>query len=179
MAAALNHAGISLAHHTFFDTITLVTGERTDELYKKAQDAGFNLRKLDGKLGISFDETTKVEEANALLKALTGKDDISAFSDAVEADEFAAIPASCRRTSGFLTHPVFRSYHSETLMMRYLKKLENKDFSLTHGMIVGKLYHEAQCSSRNDPCHLAGVRCPSPICTGGASSRLFRIGQAA
>ncbi|WP_434361879.1 aminomethyl-transferring glycine dehydrogenase [Parasalinivibrio latis] len=135
MAAALNHAGINLAHHTFFDTITLVTGDKTDELYKKAQDAGFNLRKLDGKLGISFDETTKVEEANALLAALTGQDDISAFSGAVEADEFAAIPESCRRTSSFLTHHVFRSYHSETLMMRYLKKLENKDFSLTHGMI--------------------------------------------
>ncbi|ELL9332613.1 aminomethyl-transferring glycine dehydrogenase, partial [Vibrio fluvialis] len=60
---------------------------------------------------------------------------VQALSASIEANEFAAIPENCRRTSEYLTHPVFNTHHSETQMMRYLKKLENKDFSLTHGMI--------------------------------------------
>ncbi|MDD1780379.1 aminomethyl-transferring glycine dehydrogenase [Enterovibrio sp. ZSDZ35] len=134
-AAAFNHAGISLAFHDFFDTITLNTGDKTDALFKKADDAGFNLRKLDGQLGISFDETSTLEEVNALITALTDETDVSQFASSIEADEFAAIPESCRRTSDYLTHPVFNTHQSETQLMRYMKKLENKDFSLTHGMI--------------------------------------------
>ncbi|MBV7298390.1 aminomethyl-transferring glycine dehydrogenase [Enterovibrio paralichthyis] len=134
-AAAFNHAGIALAFHDFFDTITLNTGDQTEALFKKAQDAGFNLRKLDGQLGISFDETTTLADVNELLAALTDETDVAQFASAIEADEFAAIPESCRRNSDYLTHPVFNTHHSETQLMRYMKKLENKDFSLTHGMI--------------------------------------------
>ncbi len=115
--------------------MTLNTGEQTDALYQKAQDAGFNLRKLDGQLGVSFDEASTLAEVNQLLAALTGKGNAEGVASDIEADEFAAIPAACRRSSAYLTHPVFNRYHSETKLMRYMKALENKDFSLTHGMI--------------------------------------------
>ncbi|MCV5976953.1 hypothetical protein OFO29_31930, partial [Escherichia coli] len=61
--------------------------------------------------------------------------DVAALSTEIAGNEFAAIPEALRRTSEYLTHPVFNTYHSETQMMRYLKQLENKDFSLTHGLI--------------------------------------------
>ncbi|MPS30982.1 MULTISPECIES: aminomethyl-transferring glycine dehydrogenase [unclassified Salinivibrio] len=134
-AKSVQAAGLSLAHDSFFDTVTLNTGEQTDPLYQKAQDAGFNLRKLNGQLGVSFDEASTLAEVNQLLTALTGQGNAESVASDIEANEFAAIPAACRRTSAYLTHPVFNRYHSETKLMRYMKALENKDFSLTHGMI--------------------------------------------
>ncbi|OOF08522.1 glycine dehydrogenase (aminomethyl-transferring) [Salinivibrio sp. PR5] len=134
-AKSAQAAGLNLAHDSFFDTVTLNTGEQTDALYQQAQDAGFNLRKLDGQLGVSFDEASTLAEVNQLLTALTGQGNAESVASDIEADEFAAIPAACRRTSAYLTHPVFNRYHSETKLMRYMKALENKDFSLTHGMI--------------------------------------------
>lgn len=134
-AKSLQAAGLSLTHASFFDTVTLNTGEQTDALYQQAQDAGFNLRKLDGQLGVSFDEASTLAEVNQLLTALTGQGNAEALASDIEADEFAAIPSACLRSSEYLTHPVFNRYHSETKLMRYMKALENKDFSLTHGMI--------------------------------------------
>ncbi|OOF30052.1 aminomethyl-transferring glycine dehydrogenase [Salinivibrio proteolyticus] len=134
-AKSAQAAGLSLTHDSFFDTVTLNTGEQTDALYQQAQDAGFNLRKLDGQLGVSFDEASTLAEVNQLLTALTGQGNAESVASDIEADEFAAIPAACRRTSAYLTHPVFNRHHSETKLMRYMKALENKDFSLTHGMI--------------------------------------------
>ncbi|PSV49779.1 aminomethyl-transferring glycine dehydrogenase [Photobacterium indicum] len=136
LAAGLRNSGIELASDTFFDTITLNTGKKTDDFYKKALTAGINLRKFDVQLGISLDETTKVSDVEELLAIFTGNElKASMFTADIAADEFAAIPESCRRTSKYLTHPVFNEHHSETQMMRYMKKLENKDYSLTHGMI--------------------------------------------
>ncbi len=135
LAAGLVKADYELAHHSFFDTITLNTGERTQELYEKAQQNDINLRLLNGQLGISLDETTTSDDIVILFTIFGVSEHIEDLSRSVEQNEFAAIPESCRRTSSFLTHPVFNTHHSETQMMRYLKQLENKDFSLTHGMI--------------------------------------------
>ncbi|HHC6461916.1 TPA: aminomethyl-transferring glycine dehydrogenase [Vibrio parahaemolyticus] len=135
LAAGLTKGGFELAHNSFFDTITINTGEKTQDLYKKALAADINLRVLPGKLGISLDETTTVADVEALFAVFGVKEDVTALSTEIAGNEFAAIPESLRRTSEYLTHPVFNTYHSETQMMRYLKQLENKDFSLTHGMI--------------------------------------------
>ena len=135
LAAGLTKSGYELAHNSFFDTITINTDGKTEELYAKAQAADINLRKLDGKLGISFDETTTTDDINALFEVFGVQQDVNALSSEIATNEFAAIPEALRRTSKFLTHPVFNTHHSETQMMRYLKQLENKDFSLTHGMI--------------------------------------------
>ncbi|EJF4092480.1 aminomethyl-transferring glycine dehydrogenase [Vibrio parahaemolyticus] len=135
LAAGLTKGGFELAHNSFFDTITINTGEKTRDLYTKALAADINLRVLPGKLGISLDETTTVADVEALFAVFGVKEDVAALSTEIAGNEFAAIPEALRRTSEYLTHPVFNTYHSETQMMRYLKQLENKDFSLTHGMI--------------------------------------------
>ncbi|WP_273997631.1 aminomethyl-transferring glycine dehydrogenase [Vibrio parahaemolyticus] len=135
LAAGLTKGGFELAHNSFFDTITINTGEKTLDLYTKALAADINLRVLPGKLGISLDETTTVTDVEALFAVFGVKEDVTALSTEIAGNEFAAIPEALRRTSEYLTHPVFNTYHSETQMMRYLKQLENKDFSLTHGMI--------------------------------------------
>ena len=135
LAAGLTKSGFELAHNSFFDTITLNTGDKTDALYTKAQDADLNLRKLDGQLGISCDETTTTDDIAALFAVFGVNESVEALSAEIETNEFAAIPEGLRRTTKYLTHPVFNTHHSETQMMRYLKQLENKDFSLTHGMI--------------------------------------------
>ncbi len=135
LAAGLTKGGFELAHNSFFDTITINTGEKTQDLCTKALAADINLRVLPGKLGISLDETTTVADVEALFAVFGVKEDVTALSTEIAGNEFAAIPEALRRTSEYLTHPVFNTYHSETQMMRYLKQLENKDFSLTHGMI--------------------------------------------
>ncbi len=135
LAAGLTKAGYELAHNSFFDTLTINSGENTESLYQKAQQADINLRKLKGQLGISLDETTTTDDISALFNVFGVSAEISELSADIAANELAAIPETCRRTSAYLTHPVFNTHHSETQMMRYLKQLENKDFSLTHGMI--------------------------------------------
>ncbi|MGO3799203.1 MAG: aminomethyl-transferring glycine dehydrogenase, partial [Vibrio casei] len=135
LAAGLKHSGYELVHQTFFDTITIDSQEQTERLYQAAQHAGMNLRKSPTQLGISLDETTNTKDIEALFSVFGVEWPVSHFSSDIAANEFAAIPENCRRSSSFLTHPVFNTHHSETQMMRYLKKLENKDFSLTHGMI--------------------------------------------
>ncbi|CAK4074294.1 aminomethyl-transferring glycine dehydrogenase [Vibrio sp. 16] len=135
LAAGLTKAGFELAHNSFFDTITINSGEQTQALYAKAQAADINLRKLPTQLGVSLDETTTVADVEALFAVFGVEQDVNALSSEIASNEFAAIPEALRRTSKYLTHPVFNTHHSETQMMRYLKQLENKDFSLTHGMI--------------------------------------------
>ncbi|KJG57278.1 glycine dehydrogenase [Photobacterium kishitanii] len=136
LAASLQDNGFIIENSHFFDTLTLVTAEQTEPLYQLALDAGINFRKYPNKLGISLDETTSIDDIRTLFHLLTNQAlDLSYYTDTIANDEFAAIPEHCRRQSDFLTHPVFNRYHSETKMMRYMKQLENKDYSLTHGMI--------------------------------------------
>ncbi|WP_010451973.1 aminomethyl-transferring glycine dehydrogenase [Vibrio rotiferianus] len=135
LAAGLTKGGFELAHNSFFDTITINTGGQTEDLYAKALAADLNLRKLGTQLGVSFDETTTVADVEALFAVFGVKEEVAALSTEIAGNEFAAIPEALRRTTEYLTHPVFNTHHSETQMMRYLKQLENKDFSLTHGMI--------------------------------------------
>ncbi|MEZ8193944.1 aminomethyl-transferring glycine dehydrogenase [Vibrio cortegadensis] len=140
LAAGLTKSGYELAHNSFFDTITINTntpnsGDNTTSLFNKAQQADINLRKLENQLGVSIDETTTTADIQDLFAIFGVDEDVNALSTEISNNEFAAIPQSCRRESKYLTHPVFNTHHSETQMMRYLKKLENKDFSLTHGMI--------------------------------------------
>ena len=137
LAKGLTESGLTLTHSTFFDTIVIETAGKTESIYKSAIRAGINLRKVSARqLGVSFDETTSTADVNELLYVILGKEfDVNVMSVEIQNDEFAAIPANCQRTSKYLTHPIFSEHHSETQMMRYMKKLENKDYSLTHGMI--------------------------------------------
>ena len=131
--------GISLEHDSWFDTLTLVVGAQQQPILTRGYAAGINLRPVGSdKLGISLDETSTGADIEQLWQVILGPDhglDLATLDSALSAGVADGIPAGLRRTSAFLTHPVFNSYHSETEMLRYLKRLENKDFSLAHGMI--------------------------------------------
>ncbi|MEH6823241.1 MAG: aminomethyl-transferring glycine dehydrogenase [Motiliproteus sp.] len=139
LAKGLEQKSISLAHNSWFDTLTLVVGNQQQAILERCYAEGVNLRPLGSdKLGISIDETTTAADIEQLWSLILGSDnglDLATLDSAISAGLSDGIPADLRRTSSFLTHPVFNSYHSETEMLRYLKRLENKDFSLTHGMI--------------------------------------------
>jgi glycine dehydrogenase len=142
LAAGLRSEGIKLENEHFFDTLTINTNEHSKAIYHRALSEGMNLRKFPTpdnslvQLGISLDETTTVKDVEDLLLAITGTAlKVDDFTVQIASDELAGIPQNCRRTSEYLQHPIFSAHHSETQMMRYMKKLENKDYSLTHGMI--------------------------------------------
>jgi glycine dehydrogenase len=125
LAGAAEKAGHTLVSKVFFDTITLRT-ENADLLMRRAVDAGYNLRRIDANtISVALDETITVEDLHVLAGLLGAE-----LGDAPQ-----SIPANLGRTSTFLTHPVFSAYHSEHAMLRYMKKLENRDIALNRGMI--------------------------------------------
>ncbi len=137
LAAALRGAGIGLASDAFFDTVVAIVPGRAKAVVRAAADAGVNLRLIDADtVGVSCDETT----TEADLAAVAG-----AFGIAAEAvaDAAAAIldrgshafDAALLRTSDYLTHPIFHSVRSETQMLRYLRRLADRDLALDRTMI--------------------------------------------
>ena len=124
VGSALDMAGYRIHHTQFFDTIRF---NADNNLFKKAQKQKINLRDYgDGSLGISLDETVSDEDVNTLLDLFGAKQKNN--------DSFG-IPNNLRRTSSYLKHPVFSLYHSETEMLRYIYRLQQKDLSLTTSMI--------------------------------------------
>jgi glycine dehydrogenase len=114
----------------FFDT--LVFPAATEEVKGRASAKRINLRYLDGsRVGVSFDELTSLDDVADVAEALTGKR--PALPPLKTEPE--SIPPALRRSDAVLSHPVFNRYHTETEMMRYLKRLENRDLSLVHAMI--------------------------------------------
>ncbi|MDO9317966.1 MAG: aminomethyl-transferring glycine dehydrogenase [Gammaproteobacteria bacterium] len=139
----LQSKGINTVNAQFFDTITIaVTAQQRATILSRAADAGINLRiDLPGSLGISLDECTSAAEVASLWQVILGEQASGLTVATIDQQicsgtaAVSGIPASLQRTSSFLTHPWFNRYHSETEMLRYLKRLENKDISLTHAMI--------------------------------------------
>ena len=138
LAAQLDTLGFPANNLTFFDTLTLNTSGQQEVIYQRALDAGYNLRKVDtDSLGISLDETTQTAHIQDLLNIFAGAQvefDL-ATTDILCSSISMGMPNELMREDAILEHPVFNSHHSETDMLRYMKKLENKDFSLVHGMI--------------------------------------------
>jgi glycine dehydrogenase len=139
LAEGLSTLGFKARNETWFDTLTLeLEADQADAIYQRALAAGINLRR-EGKalIGISVNEKTTRDHIESLYRAFAGDE---ACPEIVDIDlgldaGWTAIPAELRRQSNFLQHPVFYRYHSETEMLRYLKRLENKDLSLAHAMI--------------------------------------------
>ncbi|MFT2092541.1 aminomethyl-transferring glycine dehydrogenase [Paraglaciecola sp. 2405UD69-4] len=139
LAAGLQKSGFELVNNTWFDTLTVKVSANKDKILSAALASNLNLRSdLEGALGISIDETTSREDLQAVYQAFVGANvelDIDAFDKDIVANGSQSIPANLLRTSDFMTHPVFNSYHSETEMLRYIKSLEDKDLALNHSMI--------------------------------------------
>jgi glycine dehydrogenase len=124
------------AHAAFFDTVRVRPSRPIAEVRRAAEAHRINLRYLeDGQVVLSFDETTTLEDVGDCIEALGGaRADLQAFAATLGAAP-DSIPSALRRADPVLTHPVFNRCHTETEMMRYLKRLENRDLSLTHSMI--------------------------------------------
>ena len=129
-------AGQTPRHAKFFDTVLFDLGARAGEVYAAAQHAGFNLRQAgNGALGVAFNEKTTRGDVAALVRAFTGQDVDLAALDAEIGASASALPAALLRQDAILSHPVFNRYHTEHEMLRYLKRLQNKDLALDHSMI--------------------------------------------
>jgi glycine dehydrogenase len=137
----LQQLGFTQLNPLYFDTLKIAVSDAglAKKIHQAARAAGYNLRALnDTHVGISLDETTDAADVQALLSVFAGAKGVPATAIDV-AQQYASLdiryPDRFQRTSEFLQHPVFNSYHSETEMMRYIKSLENRDLSLAYSMI--------------------------------------------
>ena len=135
LARGLMQLGVRVEQQSFFDTLTLATGSATGQLHDKARAAGINLREIDDqRVGISLDETTRQADVEALWSVFqTGES--SVVFQALADDVAEQLPEALLRQSAILQHPVFNRYHSETELMRYLRRLADKDLALDRTMI--------------------------------------------
>lgn len=146
LASGLKSLGYKIGDEPFFDTLRVELGDKQlSEILESAQNYQINLRVFDANtVGISLDETVTAGDVKKLWAIFAEeKDAINADGDifvsmSLDADDFTSslvYPAFCDRTSSYLTHPVFNSYHSETELLRYMHRLEAKDLSLNTSMI--------------------------------------------
>ena len=138
LAAGLKTKGVALKHSTWFDTLTIV-GDNKDDVIARALAKGVNFAtNHDGEYSISVSETTTRADVAELFDIVLGEGhglSVDSIAADIEANGSDSIPASLVRDDEVLTHPNFNSYHSETDMLRYIKRLENKDLALNHSMI--------------------------------------------
>jgi glycine dehydrogenase len=141
LASTLNRLGYSISGHDFFDTIevSLPSGIELETVRNLALKNGINFNYTSsGKICISLDETTSQDDLADIIAIFTlavGKDKVEVTHADIHASESFLKQDSLLRKSEYMLHPVFNIYHSETELMRYIKRLENKDISLTHSMI--------------------------------------------
>ncbi|MFN8575437.1 MAG: aminomethyl-transferring glycine dehydrogenase [Candidatus Sericytochromatia bacterium] len=129
LSDSLEKLGYKQVNESFFDTIKIKV-DSIEKIKEKALHNNINFRYFDNEyIGISIDETTQLEDIENIIKVFS--DEKFEISNNVE----SKIPENLKRTSDFLNYDVFKSHHSETKMMRYIKSLENKDISLTNSMI--------------------------------------------
>ena len=132
-ADKIKQSGYKLYSESYFDTVTIYTKEKTDQIFKNALDQKINVRKVNSEMiAVSFDERKNVYRANQLLKIFNSTESIKDNPTR----SLPNLPKNLLRTSKYLEHPVFNSYHSETEMLRYLKRLEDKDIALNRSMIA-------------------------------------------
>ncbi|KAF5912782.1 hypothetical protein HPG69_007772 [Diceros bicornis minor] len=136
LSEGLKRAGHKLQHDLFFDTLKVQCGCSVKEVLGRAVQRQINFRLFEGgTLGISLDETVNEKDLDDLLWIFGCESSAELVAESM-GEERRGIPGTAfKRTSPFLTHQVFNSYHSETNIVRYMKKLENKDISLVHSMI--------------------------------------------
>ncbi|MGY3534622.1 aminomethyl-transferring glycine dehydrogenase [Bradyrhizobium sp. USDA 4452] len=131
LAAGLRKLGFAPTSEAFFDTVTVEAGAKLIEIVTRAQAERINLRIGATTLGIALDETTTPETVEAVWRVFGGK---LSFAE-IEAAAREALPKELRRTSAFLTHPVFNTHRSETELLRYMRKLSDRDLALDRAMI--------------------------------------------
>ncbi len=131
----LERAGFAVPTTAFFDTITVATGAATPAIHARGVKAGVNFRRVsDAVIGLSVDETTTPMDLERVVRAFAGERATPMESD-FDAPAPSRLPAALLRASAFLTHPTFNRYHCETEMLRYLRRLADRDIALDRAMI--------------------------------------------
>lgn len=152
-------AGHHLEHPRFFDTIKIKPADSQDAIKRRAVEKEINLRYFpDGTVGVSLDETVTEKDLDDLLWVFESKKTAAQLaSDAPEQPKDSILYNEYKRTSEYLTHPVFNTYHSETQIVRFMKQLENKDISLVHSMIpLGSCTMKLNSTVEMMPCSMTG-----------------------
>jgi glycine dehydrogenase len=127
--------GFAVPTAEFFDTVTVRTAEATQRISERGEAAGVNFRPVDGgTLGLSLDETTTRADVELVWRIFSGSDAPFTVAE-LDAGTADALPAALARTSPFLTHPTFHRYRCETEMLRYLRRLADRDIALDRAMI--------------------------------------------
>ncbi|HWM75875.1 MAG TPA: aminomethyl-transferring glycine dehydrogenase [Nocardioides sp.] len=155
LARALTDAGHPPAHEHFFDTLTVPVPGRAGEVVASARTYGVQLRLVDDDtVGISTSETTTRSTITSVLRAFGAA---PADLDGQDHEAGDALPDDLRRTTEFLTHEVFSSHHSETAMLRYLRRLSARDYALDRGMIpLGSCTMKLNATTEMEPVSLPG-----------------------
>uniref|UniRef100_UPI00398F2316 glycine dehydrogenase (decarboxylating), mitochondrial isoform X2 n=1 Tax=Pristiophorus japonicus TaxID=55135 RepID=UPI00398F2316 len=153
LAEGLKRAGHKVQHEIFFDTLKIHCGVATREIVDRAAQRQMNLRGYgDCMLGVSLDETVTERDLDDLLWVFGCESSAELIAESMGDEPKGILATQFKRTSKFLSHPVFNSYHSETNIVRYMKKLENKDISLVHSMIpLGSCTMKLNSSSELTP----------------------------
>ena len=131
LAAGLRQLGFAPQSQAFFDTVTVDAGSKQSEIVARALAEKINLRIGKGTIGIALDETTTAKEVEAVWRAFGGK---LAYAE-IAADAREALPSELKRATAFLRHPVFNTHRSETELLRYMRKLSDRDLALDRAMI--------------------------------------------
>ena len=131
IASGLRMMNLQVAHDSFFDTLRVCGAKDPAEVAARAEREGVNLLLTENKVGVSADELTRPEHAEVVWRAFGGEVDFEAAASGA-AD---SIPESLRRSSEFMAHPVFHRHHTEHEMLRYLRRLADKDVALNRSMI--------------------------------------------
>ncbi len=137
LAAGLRRVGMAPLNATWFDTLTIGVGKGgAAEVHRRARALGMNLREVDDEtVAVSLDETATRDDVESLWRVLAGEAGENLAVSALDQDARSPLPVDRRRKTSFLTHPVFNRYHSETEMLRYLRRLQEKDVALDRSMI--------------------------------------------
>jgi glycine dehydrogenase len=159
LAHALREGGVGVESEEFFDTITAVARGRAADVVASARQLGLHLRLIDeDRVGISTSEVTTRSTLTAVLRAF-GVSSGSGALDLASVDQATgdALPDLLRRTTPYLTHEVFSTHHSETAMLRYLRKLSARDYALDRGMIpLGSCTMKLNATTEMEPVSLPG-----------------------
>ncbi|MGK5696897.1 aminomethyl-transferring glycine dehydrogenase [Streptomyces sp. URMC 128] len=132
LAAGLANGGVEVVHGSYFDTVTVRVTGRAAEIVAAARENGVNLRLVDADhVSIACDETT----TRAQLRAVWAAFGVEGVIEALDATTEEGLPGALLRTDEYLTHPVFHQHRSETAMLRYLRRLADRDYALDRGMI--------------------------------------------
>jgi glycine dehydrogenase len=154
IAEGLRAGGVEVVHADFFDTVVARVPGRADKVVADARDNGVHLRLVDADhVGISTSEVTDVPAVTAVLAGFGVVADV----DPLAMSSVDGLPEALRRTSDYLTHPVFNTHRSETAMLRYLRRLSARDYALDRGMIpLGSCTMKLNATTEMEPISLPG-----------------------